>query len=88
MGYSEKDIDQLKNQIELYNRTVRIATTLEYPRYWGKVAGEIDLVEIGQGSEEWNKIEGEFKIAQIKRLTRVQNTYLWKKYCQQKLDQQ
>lgn len=65
-----------------------VVTSLDYPAYWTKNAADIDEVQVVEGTEEFRKIQAEFKIATIRKLTRIQNTYLWKKYCQEKINQQ
>jgi hypothetical protein len=55
IGYSQKDISQLKNRIELLSRRTNTAS-FEYPKYWSKNINEIDEVEVDRNSDEFREI--------------------------------
>lgn len=57
LGYSDKDIQQLKNQLELLRNTLNATTAFSYPKHWTVNKNEIDLVEVERGSDEFREIQ-------------------------------
>lgn len=58
---------------------------VKYPQLWENVQDlekkKVMIIDVGQGSQEWNEIDQEFKKtmpkATITKVQRVQNTFLW-----------
>ena len=55
-----------------------------YPPTWVNGKDDIMLYEVAAGTPEFNKVFADFKIMNIKRLIRVENKLIWKKYMEEK----
>ena len=58
------------------------------PPEWQPQLSTTEVYPVFQGTPEWNKIELKFKatmpVSQIAAISRIQNTWLWGKYCNQR----
>lgn len=58
------------------------------PPEWESQVGPTEVFQVVRGTAEWNRIKQKFKvtmpISQIVTITRIQNTWLWGKYCNYK----
>lgn len=53
---------------------------IEYPKDWKVGSDDIQLYDVAAGTAEYNRVLLDFKIGPIKRLRRVENKLMWKKY--------
>ena len=76
--------------IELQSRTRVIVSSGGFvlPPEWEEQSEMFKLVEMTPGTEEWCRIETTFKetlgTATVVAIKRIQNKWLWEKYCQEK----
>ena len=88
-GYIEKVMFLVRQQILAYEQRIvsqRSASSkgIETPDCWEPQVEKIELKTVAKGSSEWNKIQRHvhktLPSAQISKLERIQNQWLWEKH--------
>ena len=67
------------------NSTLQQLQYLSRPKEWGPQSNAIELMDVPKGSPEWNKIlnrmQDSLPTVKLTSIQRIQNEYLWEKYC-------
>ena len=67
------------------NSALQSLQYLSRPKEWGPQLKAIELMDLPQGSSEWNKIlnrmQDTLPMVKLTSIQRIQNEYLWEKYC-------
>lgn len=86
-AYNTKDIEIIKHKCEIKKLSfVKAADVIEYPSTWVNGPDDILLYEVPKNTVEYMSVYKDFKIGPIKRLIRVENKLIWKKYVEEKKD--
>ena len=84
-GYNSKDIEIIKHKCEIKKLSmIKAPVEIEYPSTWANGKDDIMLYEVPMKTAEYTKVLMDFKIKSIKRLIRVENKLIWKKYIEEK----